>query len=161
MNTMKAHNFFRPMTKDNRDILISGKVIVHGMKPELDSQGQHLTCFAGGMVGIGSKIFARDELDIARRLAEGCIWAYESMPTGIMPEIFQVISCEHGKECLWSEEKWHREVISRHGDTHLEISAESLVKGKQLQPGFTNIPDRRYILRQVPFALSTVMQQLF
>ena len=49
---------------------------------------QHLVCFAGGMVGIGAKSFEhREDLDTARKLVDGSIWAYESMENGLITEI--------------------------------------------------------------------------
>ena len=40
------------------------------------------------MVGIGAKVFKQEQdLKLARRLMEGCLWGYEVMPQGIMPEM--------------------------------------------------------------------------
>lgn len=99
----KKHLFFRPMNKEEADILISGNVNVNSPTDiRLDAQGQHLACFVGGMMGIASKIFNRpDDLPIARKLVDGCIWAYDSMPTGIMPERFHTIPCADATNCPW------------------------------------------------------------
>jgi mannosyl-oligosaccharide alpha-1,2-mannosidase len=101
----KQHLFFRPMNKEEADILISGNVRANSANEiTLDAQGQHLSCFAGGMMGIASKIFNRPEdLPIARKLVDGCIWAYHSMPTGIMPETFHTIPCGDKSSCPWDE----------------------------------------------------------
>jgi mannosyl-oligosaccharide alpha-1,2-mannosidase len=98
------------MVPDNRDILFSGKVIKSGkdgpstFKPEVT----HLTCFLGGMVGMGAKIFGLEEhdLEIAQKLSDGCVWAYESMRTGIMPEAAEVYLCEKYTDCQWNETLW-------------------------------------------------------
>src|SRR5690625_4350810 len=87
METAKKYLLFRPATVDADDILISGSVRASGgmKKPVLNPGGQHLTCFVGGMVGIGAKIFNRpEEVSVARKLTDGCIWAYENTPTGVM-----------------------------------------------------------------------------
>lgn len=144
INSAKQHNFFRPLNPSNLDILISGKVRAIDERLELEPEGQHLVCFAGGMVGIGAKIFDRDEIGIARKLVEGCLWAYESTPTGIMPETFHAIAC-NTDDCQWDEAKWHQEILTRLND--LQGNAESYVKDKRLPPGFADIPDPRYILR--------------
>ncbi|KAI9831179.1 MAG: hypothetical protein M1826_003844 [Phylliscum demangeonii] len=96
MDTVKEHVLFRPMTIDNRDVLFAGKRVVSDMTPtQLIPEGSHLTCFAGGMFAIGSKIFNRpDELDLAAKLTDGCVWAYESTTTGVMPEGFLVLACD-------------------------------------------------------------------
>ncbi|GAA5940310.1 glycoside hydrolase family 47 protein [Sporobolomyces koalae] len=45
---------------------------------------QHLTCFAGGMLGLGAKLMQRPrDLEIAKNFTEACVWVYESSTTGI------------------------------------------------------------------------------
>lgn len=59
------------------------------------------------MFAIGAKIFNRpDELDLAEKLTKGCIWAYHSTATGIMPEEFTALPCEDPTSCAWNETKW-------------------------------------------------------
>jgi mannosyl-oligosaccharide alpha-1,2-mannosidase len=105
------------MTVDNSDILFTGNAQAKpGLNVTLDPQVQHLGCFAGGMVAIGAKIFNMpQDLDIARKLVDGCIWAYNLMPTGIMPEIFHVVQCPspNGEHCAWNEDAWCIGLISR------------------------------------------------
>ena len=151
IDTAKRILFYRPMTPNEDDILISAGVAIKSDSDfRLDPQGQHLVCFVGGMMGIGSRIFSRpDDLPIARKLVEGCIWAYRQMPSGIMPESFHVVPCENTTSCKWDEKKWLAGVESRHDD--LEVGASGItpeqIKELGLFPGFTDIPDRRYILR--------------
>ncbi|KAK3622977.1 hypothetical protein LTR56_018809 [Elasticomyces elasticus] len=114
---VKKDILFRPMTPDNRDILISGtlRVAVNASTGEyfktLVPEGEHLTCFAGGMFALAGKIFDRPEdVEIGRRLTDGCVWAYESTTTGIMPEVFSAMKCpEHWEEeCKWNQTAyWH------------------------------------------------------
>lgn len=144
INSAKEHNFFRPLSPRNLDILISGTIRAADERLELEPQGQHLVCFAGGMVGIGAKIFERDEVGIARKLVEGCIWAYESTPTGIMPETFHAVACKED-DCQWDEAKWHQEILARQNDRQGDANIH--IRDKRLPPGFTDIADRRYILR--------------
>lgn len=97
------------MVPENRDILFSGKVTKRRgvAKLHLDTEITHLTCFIGGMVGMGAKIFELPtDVDIAERLTDGCVWAYESMPSGIMPEYAHVFPCESIKNCVWNETLW-------------------------------------------------------
>ncbi|KMU89178.1 class I alpha-mannosidase [Coccidioides immitis H538.4] len=92
MAAIKRHILYRPMIKGGEDILLPGNVWADGNIPlselKADGEAQHLGCFAGGMVAIGAKIFIKpDEVDIARKLANGCVWACETANQGIMPEI--------------------------------------------------------------------------
>lgn len=100
------------MTKDQRDILFSAKLTTNGV-PEVDARREyevtHLTCFLGGMFGLGGKIFdSEEDLEIAKKLTDGCVWAYESMPSGIMPEGANVVPCEGFKACPWNETLWYQ-----------------------------------------------------
>jgi len=108
----KKHLFFRPMLPNNEDILFSGKFTVPSNTNEtkvgdLTGQNEHLTCFAGGMLGMGAKIFKRPEdLEIAKKLTEGCVWSYEMTASGIMPESFEVVPCLSTENCAWNQTKY-------------------------------------------------------
>lgn len=116
MNTAKAFLLFRPMLPDTEsdvDILFSGTVLANGRGIiDLLPQGQHLTCFVGGMFALGGKLFdIQEDVEIGERLARGCAWAYEAMPTGVMPEEFAMIPCKEANmgKCAWDEERWEKE----------------------------------------------------
>lgn len=150
MRTAIKYNLWKPMTPDSADILISGGVRVEmGKAPELEPQGQHLVCFAGGMFALGGKLFKDPEhVEIGRKITDGCIWTYKAMPLGIMPEIFSMLPCPSREgTCIWDEEKWKAEVQ--------RLSAgqgDALLQG--LPKGFTAMWDKRYILR--PEAIESV-----
>ena len=117
----KKHLLFRPMIQDEkRNILFSGQVLTSGRPSRendvtLKPEGTHLTCFAGGMFAVGAKLFDRkDDLDIAKRLTDGCIWSYEMTPTGIMPEHFQVIPCDNQEKCPFNETLWFEKLDPYH-----------------------------------------------
>ena len=144
----KESLFFRPLNKDNLDILLSGTALIdeHG-NVELDPQGQHLACFAGGMVAISARLFRTpSELLIAQKLVEGCIWAYTNTATNLMPETFHAIPCS-SPGCEWNESLWAQAALARVGDKPFHGSAQSLIEQTRLTPGFADIPDRRYVLR--------------
>ncbi|WPH04272.1 putative endoplasmic reticulum mannosidase mnl2 [Acrodontium crateriforme] len=101
---------YRPMTPENLDILIAGELqtTVNFTTDEINekfiAKGEHLTCFTGGMFAMGGKLFNRPgDVEIGRKLTEGCIWAYNSTATGIMPEGFNVMKCENKNDCKWNE----------------------------------------------------------
>ena len=157
----KKHMFFRVYNSDNLPIMVSGDI---RMKPggviDLQPRGQHLTCFAGGMVGLASRIFDRpDDLKIAEELAAGCVWAYDASVNGISPEIFSVIPCPKNYDCKWSEQVWHDALATVYGHTgasanELKTKVQEIISQRRLTPGFTAIDDHRYILR--PEAIESV-----
>lgn len=119
MDVVKEQLLFRVMIPDEkREILIGGtykaSVPMNDDAPStgtLTPVGTHLTCFAGGMFGLGAKVFNRPEdLEIAEKLTDGCVWAYETTTTGIMPETFHVVPCEDRNHCEWNETKWWDEL---------------------------------------------------
>lgn len=132
------HVVFRPMLPDNDDILFAGTTYVHSASNvEYAAEGQHLACFAGGMYLLGGKIFKNeDHVGIGDRLTRGCTWAYDALPTGLMPEIFDLFRCPSKEACEWDAGRWEKE-----GD-------------HRLTKGFRSVRDARYILR--PEAIESV-----
>jgi mannosyl-oligosaccharide alpha-1,2-mannosidase len=160
IKTAEKHLFFRPMTKKAEDVLLSGNVAVRKQSEiNLDPEGQHLACFLGGMVGLGAKVFdLAGQMDIAKRLVRGCVWAYRAMPTGLMPEVFHTMPCHVGvdqadpSECAWNETRWRQAVLEYHrldeqAQPPTETELTQFIKARRLQPGFTDIGDKRYLMR--------------
>ncbi|KAI9703979.1 MAG: ubiquitin-specific protease ubp2 [Bogoriella megaspora] len=128
MDAMTKHLVFRPMIKDEkRDIRVVGSYSMckdsgSGLKPD----SQHLTCFAGAMLGLGAKIFPetrKQDLRLAEQITDGCVWAYEATTTGIMPEQFIAVPCEDAADCPWDETKWLRTI-----DPHPEYRQQAASK---------------------------------
>ncbi|ROV96866.1 hypothetical protein VPNG_09260 [Cytospora leucostoma] len=143
MDVVINHILFRPMLPDNEDILFPGNAFVG---PEgitnIDHipEGQHLSCFVGGMFLLGGKTFGIEpHIRIGERVTRGCTWGYEAFPTGLMPEIFALIPCPSLAGCEWDAERWAKE-----GD-------------QNLKKGFLHARDPRYILR--PEAIESVFIQ--
>ncbi|TNY21998.1 glycoside hydrolase [Rhodotorula diobovata] len=62
------------------DLTLVGSVNLGKWQPSL----QHLTCFAGGMLGLGARLLNRPhDLDTAINVTNACAWTYESSKTGI------------------------------------------------------------------------------
>ena len=141
MEVVVDHLLFRPMRPDARksdDILFAGDAVVRTERVEHVPEGQHLSCFTGGMFALGGKLFNTPEhVVIGERLARGCAWAYESFPTGLMPEIFGMVPCDSiDGPCPWNQTLWEEK-----GDP-------------RLAKGFSNARDPRYILR--PEAIESI-----
>ncbi|KAI0541597.1 glycoside hydrolase [Xylaria digitata] len=154
-----TNNLFRPMTPTNEDILIAGQVHIkeeEGLNTaKLEPQGQHLVCFLGGLVAFASKLFRRrNDMVIATKLVDGCIWAYKTFPHGIMPETFMMKPCAVKDDCKWDDAAWRQEVKARAGENKKDATADEIITRERLPRGFTAIPDRRYLLR--PEAVESV-----
>lgn len=112
MQAVRKHMLYRPMLPGNPDILFSGSLNIYSSSQDqehtLVTDVEHLTCFIGGMVGMGAKVFGIDgDLEIAKKLTDGCVWAYESTATGIMPEGSSVLPCISSEKCSWNETAYH------------------------------------------------------
>ncbi|KAI9755839.1 MAG: hypothetical protein M4579_004121 [Chaenotheca gracillima] len=114
IEVVKKDLLYRPMNPKNQDILFSGTLTAGGglpsaaLRKSLNAEGTHLTCFAGGMLALGAKIFNRPEdLELGAKLTDGCVWAYESTQTGIMPEGFTTLPCEDRSYCPWNETAYY------------------------------------------------------
>ncbi|KAK4185445.1 glycoside hydrolase [Podospora australis] len=163
MDMAIRHNFFRPMLPDGKDVLVSGMVNANkddGEKTiiELRPEGQHLVCFAGGMLAFGGKLTENStHVEKGEKLMDGCVWAYLNMPIGIMPEVFSMLPCDAASECSWDEEKWKKAVLEKagvHGDDVEPERVQTVLAEKRIPKGFTSIGDSRYILR--PEAIESV-----
>ena len=143
MDVVVQHLLYRPMLPDHDDILFAGdarvRLIDDSGQVRHNPRSQHLTCFAGGMFGLGGRLFGIDDhVDIGERLARGCGWAYGQFPTGVMPEIFSLIPCDSLDGCDWDEEVW-----------------EKLRERKEKLPrGWRDAKEPQYILR--PEAIESV-----
>ena len=138
LDTARRHLLFRPMLPAGEDILIAGNVNVDGDdgRPSLDPESEHLACFTGGMYALAGRLLGRDDyVSTGAKLALGCAYAYKSMPTGMMPERFNMVACPSETACRWDEAVWDREKRKRpEWKEHLPL-------------GFTTAKDPRYILR--------------
>lgn len=108
---------YRPMIPDEeRHLLYAGLLQIIdnkklGQRSEMIYENTHLTCFVGGMFALGAKVFNRKkDLDLAKKLTDGCVWAYEATTTGIMPEIYRALACDDEVRCPWNETLWQQAV---------------------------------------------------
>ncbi|KAF7121626.1 hypothetical protein CNMCM5793_009097 [Aspergillus hiratsukae] len=159
MDTAIQYNLFRPMTPDEADILVAGaaRIVDEPGQPSrvtLEPKGEHLICFAGGMMALGGRLIQNDtHVDLGQKLTDGCIWTYKALPSGIMPEVFHMSACASRASCPWDEAQWQREVLSRAKDPQTQDAAD-IIHEQRLPKGFAAIADRRYLLR--PEAIESV-----
>ena len=169
------HLIFRPMLPNGEDILFTGNTFGDKMPGDnattkIDAHASHLACFAGAMVGVGAKLFAEpDQLDVARKLTNGCIWAYTAQPSGIMPENLGFIPCESKTNCEWDDQLYNTTIQSifslmtpvKYNEDNepipreeTDVPAEQIMEEHRLIKGLVDVPDRRYLLR--PEAIESV-----
>lgn len=146
MRAAGEHMFFRPMVPGEEDILISGNVQVDDDGEEtLDPESEHLACFVGGTMALGGRLLRQpDDVETGAKLARGCMYVYQSFPTGIMPERYNMVPCDppQARTCDWNETQFHHEKKLRpEWQPHLPL-------------GFTTAKDPRYLLR--PEAIESV-----
>ena len=168
IDVAKKHLFHRVLNEGNIPILTSGDATVNKQGDVTDivatPKAQHLTCFTGGMVGIGAKIFHRPEdLDVAIQLTDGCVWSYNVTASGIGPEIFTVAACggvgesQTGDKCKFTEAKWRAAVHDYWKPKSVDMTDEqvtSVIGSRRLPRGMVDVNDRKYILR--PEAIESV-----
>lgn len=134
VDAIVSHLLIRPKTPDNADILMptAARIDAHGTITP-DYTAQHLVCFAGGMLALGSRLLGNTtHLDYDRRVTDACIWSYTHAPNGIMPEMFRMTPCPSHAPCVYDD---------------------ATSKAQQF-PGFERVTDARYMLR--PEAIESV-----
>ncbi len=118
----KKHLFRRVLNAWNLKLVLPGEARtaddpLTGRTVATIPRGEHLGCFAGGMVGLAARAFggpdANANLDLAAQLTDGCVWAYNVTGTGIGPEKFYFATCggitedQTSLRCSYTDEKWH------------------------------------------------------
>jgi mannosyl-oligosaccharide alpha-1,2-mannosidase len=129
LESASKYHFFRPKTPGNQDILFTGSLEAGNGVPSLRTEVQHLACFVGGMVGLGARINnAPDELAMAIRLTDSCVWSYQNTACGIMPEIFHVDQCQGS--CEWTDrnavQPGHQYGFTQLADTSYQLRPEAI-----------------------------------
>ena len=132
------HLIFKPMSQGDKNILLVGNSNPKEGRTPLDPEVQHLSCFAGGTYAFTGQLLGRpDFVDIGSRLTHGCVWAYESFATNIMPEVSEVVACPSQDRPCRSSRK-----------------AYSATRDSRLPMGFNSVKDPNYMLR--PEAIESI-----
>lgn len=135
MAATQEHLIYRPMVPDEDDILMTGDA-------ESTSNGEggstltavteHLTCFAGGMYALGGRLTSKEsDVDIGRRLTDGCVWAYNATKSGVMSERLLGVPCDDKSHCTWNETAWRAAVGSGVSDRDLPPKGIARFKSKE------------------------------
>ncbi|KIW27968.1 uncharacterized protein PV07_07661 [Cladophialophora immunda] len=151
MEIVREDLLFRPMTKENHDILflakqnISPKAKDPAKRKVTIYEGTHLGCFAGGMFGLGSKLFnIPSDMGIAEKLTDACVWAYASTPVGVMAEEFELVPCDSLTSCKWNEAKWYEALDPRLEERMRAVETYNINQQRlreQLLAGIDDVPN--------------------
>ena len=155
MEAAQKHLLYRPMVPGGDDVLFPGYLSAEDEGMKLETSGSHLACFSGGMLALGGRLISNEShVALGAKLTRGCVWAYSAISSGVMPETFHLSSCPNWQSsCEWDETLWHQAIhdIQSQGGS---FDSEKAIEEQRLPPGFTKIPDSRYILR--PEAIESV-----
>lgn len=102
IQNIKDYMLFRPKIPqvDSNIRYISSLAVANNsgiLEVTQDLDMQHLTCFAGGMIALGAKLFSRpDDMRIAEQVTLGCYDLYKRF--GVMPERITVDKSEYDED---------------------------------------------------------------
>ena len=147
MVALREHLLFRPMVKHGRDLrflaTVDAKKTTSATNPNKLTrkyEGSHLTCFAGGMVAMGAKLFGlKNDMDLATKLTDSCVWAYDATYTGIMPESFLMLPCRDD-QCLWDEDRYKNALDPHRPERLAEEKARAESKKAKTTPAHSPTP---------------------
>ncbi|KAI1263957.1 endoplasmic reticulum mannosyl-oligosaccharide 1,2-alpha-mannosidase [Xylariaceae sp. FL1019] len=135
---------FRPMIPGNERILMASSAWVENDgEIKLDQETEHLGCYLGGVYALAGRLHDNKEyINIGAKLTSGCVYAYRSFPTGMMPERLNMVACKSFEDCEWDADVFEQE------------KKKQKEAKDHLPPGFTTAKDPRYLLR--PEAIESV-----
>ena len=144
---------------ETQNVLFSGIVSKQPEEPyaDLEPRTQHLACFAGGMFAMSSRIFNRpSDFKVGEALTQGCVWAYDHSPIGIMPETFSLVNCPSQnitEQCEWNQTMWNQIRKSPYEIPEI-CEQQDCLSGTDFPDGYLSSIDTKYLLR--PEAIESV-----
>jgi mannosyl-oligosaccharide alpha-1,2-mannosidase len=107
------------------------------------------------MLALGGRLTSNEShVELGRKLTEGCIWLYQSLPIGLMPEACTITACpDPAASCDWNKDinVWHDAVRYKYGSSK---PVENIIADNRLPAGWVNIYAPYYILR--PEAIESI-----
>ena len=106
---------FRPLIGGSPDVLMLGeRILDHNAswwrsdKTVFEPRVSRSSCSVAAMLALASRTLNRPEdLETARKLTEGCIWAHDTSRSGLMPADFTVMACADRAHCKWELDEFH------------------------------------------------------
>ena len=152
---IRKYILFRAQIPDlGKDLMFSGIATRYSDVGDImfEPRTEHLGCFAGGMFGLASRIFNQPaDFLIGEALTNGCVWAYQTGPLGLMAETFTALSCPlmDGTPCEFNQSTWEED---KKNPAHCHGGDCS--NNDSLPKGIVSVSDARYLLR--PEAIESV-----
>ncbi|KAL8243881.1 hypothetical protein R6Q59_010139 [Mikania micrantha] len=158
---------YRPMIKEETRQILFAATLEFDVTKKIASkrvrttwEATHLGCFAGGMFALGAKTFGiPTDLEIARQLTDGCVWAYESTTTKIMPERFALTPCDDAMSCPWDEKKWHEALDPKLKERMNAVDAWNKEQKKLYQQTGANVVKEPKHMEGLPKAQPTPLKK--
>jgi mannosyl-oligosaccharide alpha-1,2-mannosidase len=146
--------FRAQIPETGRDLMFTGIATRYSDVGDVmfEPRTEHLGCFAGGMFGLAARIFNRpSDFVIGEALTNGCVWAYQAGPLGVMPETYTVLPCPimDGSPCEFNQSTW---VVDKKDPRNCH--ARDCKNNDHLPQGMVSVSDARYQLR--PEAIESV-----
>jgi mannosyl-oligosaccharide alpha-1,2-mannosidase len=152
---IRKYILFRAQIPDNsKDLMFTGIATRYSEVSDImfEPRTEHLGCFSGGMFGLASRIFNEPEdFAIGEALTNGCVWAYQTGPLGLMPETYTALPCPNmnGSTCEFNRATWPED---RKNPAHCH--AGDCSGNDNFPEGIVSVSDARYLLR--PEAIESV-----
>jgi mannosyl-oligosaccharide alpha-1,2-mannosidase len=153
---IRKYILFRAQIPDNgRDLMFTGIATRYSDVGDImfEPRTEHLGCFAGGMFGLAARVFNQpSDFVIGEALTNGCVWAYQSGPIGLMAETYTALPCPilDGSPCEFNQSSW--EVDKK---TPANCHSNDCTGNDNLPEGVVSVSDARYLLR--PEAIESVL----
>lgn len=109
------------------------------------------------MLALGARALEREsDLEIGSKLTDGCVWAYASFESGIMPESFKTAYCKDAANCKFNATEYYEQLVPKYRWPKKQPVAEPHQHAKRAV-----IPDSEHDGRilATPVTDSTVVQE--
>lgn len=67
------------------------------------------------MLALGARALGHEaDLEIGAKLTDGCVWAYASFESGIMPESFNTAYCKNPDNCKFNATEYYEQLVPKY-----------------------------------------------
>lgn len=67
------------------------------------------------MLALGARALGHEaDLEIGAKLTDGCVWAYASFKSGIMPESFNTAYCKDPQNCKFDATEYYEQLVPKY-----------------------------------------------
>lgn len=121
------------------------------------------------MLALGARALGHEaDLEIGAKLTDGCVWAYASFQSGIMPESFNTAYCKDPSNCKFNATEYYEQLVPRYRrpkNTGLEPHqharrADTTTLGYEVGEPAAPVTDPIKVQKKHPTTLEEVAQQM-